>query len=145
MPRPPPPIAAFMMTGNPALLANLRADCASVMGSLEPGTVGTPHSSASLLAMVLSPMAYTNMRVAVTTCFMGTAGPDDTALQSTTVGTSCSSACRLALVLPPIAYSVEVSCVHCTAQLHNRLGIATVLSLVDENVSVYNFTGTIHC
>ncbi|KAA6420555.1 MAG: hypothetical protein FRX49_09716 [Trebouxia sp. A1-2] len=54
MPRPPPPIAAFRMTGKPAPLANLRADWASVMGSLEPGTVGTPHSSANLLAVLES-------------------------------------------------------------------------------------------
>lgn len=50
------------MTGKPAFLENFMADAASVMGSLEPGTVGTPHSSAKRLAVVLSPIAWAMQR-----------------------------------------------------------------------------------
>ena len=56
MPRPPPPAAAFRMTGKPNSMASFWAACRLWRGSVVPGVVGTPHSTAICLAESLSPI-----------------------------------------------------------------------------------------
>ena len=55
MPLPPPPAAAFSITGSPSLRTIPAISGASSLGILLPGTVGTPAASASRLAEALSP------------------------------------------------------------------------------------------
>jgi hypothetical protein len=57
MPRPPPPMAAFRITGRPASFAKATACSEEVSASSVPGTTGTPHSNANARALVLSPNA----------------------------------------------------------------------------------------
>ena len=56
MPRPPPPAAAFRITGKPKLTAFSSASSASRSGSVQPGMMGTPHLTAISLALSLSPI-----------------------------------------------------------------------------------------
>ena len=56
MPRPPPPAAAFRMTGKPKLRAFSSASSPSFKGSVQPGMMGTPHWMAISLALSLSPI-----------------------------------------------------------------------------------------
>ena len=56
MPRPPPPPAAFRITGKPKLTAFSRASSPSRRGSVQPGTMGTPQPMAICLAASLSPI-----------------------------------------------------------------------------------------
>ena len=51
------PMAAFRMTGRPTASTKERASAARATACSVPGTTGTPHSSASCLALSLSPMA----------------------------------------------------------------------------------------
>ena len=56
MPRPPPPAAAFRMTGKPKETAFSSASSPSLSGSVQPGTVGTLQALAISLAESLSPI-----------------------------------------------------------------------------------------
>jgi hypothetical protein len=55
IPRPPPPMAALMMTGKPTSLTNPAASSYFSMAPSVPGTVGTPALSANSRALTLSP------------------------------------------------------------------------------------------
>mmetsp|Transcript_11200 Transcript_11200/g.35660 ORF Transcript_11200/g.35660 Transcript_11200/m.35660 type:complete len:206 (+) Transcript_11200:1648-2265(+) len=54
IPRPPPPIAALMITGYPASRAKALASSTVRTGPSDPGTTGTPVRMARLRAVVLS-------------------------------------------------------------------------------------------
>ena len=55
MPLPPPPAAAFSITGRPTRRTVAAISSGSVLGDWLPGTMGTPAASASRLAAALSP------------------------------------------------------------------------------------------
>ncbi|KAH3672384.1 hypothetical protein WICMUC_004220 [Wickerhamomyces mucosus] len=55
IPRPPPPKAALIMTGNPYFSTKACASSTLSIGPGVPGTVGTPAASAKFLALTLSP------------------------------------------------------------------------------------------
>ena len=56
MPRPPPPAAAFRITGKPNSMASFWASSRLFRGSVVPGVVGTPQATAICLAVSLSPI-----------------------------------------------------------------------------------------
>ena len=60
IPLPPPPMAAFNITGNPADSAKARASAAVSVAFSLPGITGTPHCLAISRAEVLSPKACTH-------------------------------------------------------------------------------------
>lgn len=62
IPLPPPPIAAFSITGKPADSANAMASAAVAVAFSLPGMTGTPHCFARSLAEVLSPKDWTQRK-----------------------------------------------------------------------------------
>src|ERR1043166_3842852 len=56
MPLPPPPAAAFSITGNPYFCAVSLASASDGSGSTVPGTIGTPASTAARRALVFDPI-----------------------------------------------------------------------------------------
>ena len=54
---PPPPAAAFSMTGKPMRSASRASAASSASGSSVPGTTGTPAATASRRAAVFSPIS----------------------------------------------------------------------------------------
>ena len=60
MPRPPPPNAALIISGNPISLATFKASVRSSTGFSVPGSVGTDASSASARAATLSPINFSS-------------------------------------------------------------------------------------
>ena len=57
MPRPPPPNAALMATGQPFSSPNARISSADWANSVVPGTIGAPPRSAALRLDTLSPIS----------------------------------------------------------------------------------------
>jgi hypothetical protein len=57
VPRPPPPAAALISTGNPISSARTRPSSRSSIRPTLPGTVRTPAASAALRALALSPIS----------------------------------------------------------------------------------------
>ncbi|CAB4535901.1 unannotated protein [freshwater metagenome] len=57
MPRPPPPKAALIATGQPWLLPNSKISSALLRNSVVPGTIGAPPRSAALREETLSPIS----------------------------------------------------------------------------------------
>ena len=57
MPRPPPPYAALMTSGQPYSLPNARISSADVTNSVVPGTIGAPPRCAALRELTLSPIS----------------------------------------------------------------------------------------
>ena len=55
MPRPPPPDAAFNITGKPMRIASLCAMPNDVRDACESGIIGTPAAFATIFAAILSP------------------------------------------------------------------------------------------
>ena len=56
MPRPPPPYAALIATGQPYSSPNVTTSSGDVSGSERPGTPATPTSAAAIRELILSPM-----------------------------------------------------------------------------------------
>src|SRR5581483_10549142 len=57
MPFPPPPPAAFSMTGKPRSVASFSTSASDSIGCAEPGTTGTPAAIMRRRASTLSPIA----------------------------------------------------------------------------------------
>ena len=57
MPRPPPPKAALIATGQPNSLPKSLISCAEVQNSVVPGTIGAPPRNAALRLETLSPIS----------------------------------------------------------------------------------------
>ncbi len=57
MPRPPPPNAALIATGQPNSSPKARISSADLVNSVVPGTIGAPPRSAALRELTLSPIS----------------------------------------------------------------------------------------
>ena len=57
IPRPPPPNAALIATGQPFSSPNARISSADAANSVVPGTIGAPPRSAALRLDTLSPIS----------------------------------------------------------------------------------------